>query len=147
MMYFLIFSVVVSLILNGFALTIKLLSKRRIQATNVLFVAMSISDTLLSLFVHPMIIATSFGHEPKDFFSPTGCNWYGFAAVFFGGFNMCMHGTIAYSRYKNIVDYKDGKWKNMTIHLRLLALGLITAFVFALGKLYRKNEFFCFITF
>ena len=130
----------VSLILNGFALSVKLMSKRRLQATNVLFVAMSVSDTMLSIFVHPMIIATSFGHDPKDFFSQVGCNWYGFAAVFFGGFNMCMHGTVAYSRYKNILHYKERDWKDMKIHLRLLAAGLITAFVFALGKLYCKKN-------
>ena len=106
---------------------------------------MSVSDTALSVFVHPMIIATSFGHDPKDFFTPIGCNWYGFAAVFFGGFNMCMHGTIAYSRYRNIVYYKEGQqWKNLNIHLRLLVAGLITAFVFALGKFFfvkKMNSF------
>ena len=105
------------------------------QAINVLFVALSISDTLLTVLVHPMIIATSFGHDPQDLFSHAGCNWYGFAAVFFGGTNMCIHGTIAYSRYVNILHYKERhNWTRLDTHLRILILCVTIALFFAAGK-------------
>ena len=130
-----IFTVVVSVAVNVFALTVKCLSKRKLESINVLFVALSVSDTLLTILVHPMIIATSFGHDPQDLFSQAGCNWYGFAAVFFGGTNMCIHGTIAYSRYVNIMYYQERhSWKSLEIHLRVLVLCVATAFMFAIGN-------------
>lgn len=123
------------MVVNVFSLTVKALSNKKLQAINVLFVALSISDTLLTVLVHPMIIATSFGHDPKDLFSPVGCNWYGFAAVFFGGTNMCIHGTIAYSRYINILYYKEShNWKSLETHIRILILCVAIAMFFAAGK-------------
>ena len=38
-----------------------------------------------------------------------GCNWYGFGAVFFGGLSMCIHGTVAFTRYHIIVHSGNGK--------------------------------------
>lgn len=129
------FSVIVSVVVNVFSLTVKALSNKKLQPINVLFVALSISDTLLTVLVHPMIIATSFGHDPQDLFSPVGCNWYGFAAVFFGGTNMCIHGTIAYSRYINILHYKERhNWKSLKTHLRILIICVAIAMFFAAGK-------------
>ena len=40
-----------------------------------------------------------------------GCDAYGFGAIFFGCLSMLIHGTVSYSRYKNIVYPHEGKGK------------------------------------
>ena len=41
--------------------------------------------------------------------SYTGCNFYGFGAVFFGCLDMMIHGTAALSRYLMVIKDQGGE--------------------------------------
>ena len=46
--------------------------KRKFKSTHIFIVALAISDTLFSVAIHPMLIATSFGVSPHELFGVSG---------------------------------------------------------------------------
>ena len=71
-------------------------------------------------------------HIRHMIFTFSGCNFYGFGAIFFGCLDMLIHGTAALSRYLMVVKSQDGEEKinvynkskvqtlNLIVHLVLL---------------------------
>lgn len=98
---------------NVLVIIVMSLRKRKFKSTHIFIVALAVSDTLFSLAIHPMLIATSFGINPHELFGEYGCNWYGFGAVLFGSLSMLVHGTVAFTRYRVIVHSSDGKFQSL----------------------------------
>ena len=109
------------------------LRKRKLNPTHIFIVALAVSDILFSILIHPMLIATAFGVDSRTLFGTTGCNWYGFVAVFFGGLSMWIHGSVSYTRFKIIVQPEAEFWHRPRHNVILLILNISIAFIFAIG--------------
>ena len=116
------------------AVLVMILRKRKFNPTHIFIVALALSDILFSILIHPMLIATSFGVDSQALFGTNGCNWYGFIAVFFGGLSMWIHGSVAYTRFKLIVQSESEFWHKPRHNIILLILNISIAFIFAIGK-------------
>ena len=65
-------AVVVSIVANSIVLLTLWARTKRMKPTHWFIVALAISDIGLSLLVHPMLIATSFGADANRLFTTTG---------------------------------------------------------------------------
>ncbi|XP_059093783.1 opsin-5-like [Tigriopus californicus] len=151
---FLLVVMVVSVVSNVLViLSVGLKTKgRRLKPNSLPILALALSDICFSLSIHPMLLVTSFGIPSEDIFSPNGCNWYGFGAIFFGCLSMLIHGSVSYSRLKNILYPTQAQWKSLTFHLTLLFVDCAIAFIFALAPVlgwgrYETFEFGCTVAF
>ena len=79
------FLVGISILANFLAIIVMLLRKQKIRLTHMFILVLAVSDFFFSILIHPMLIATSFGADTSSLFGTSGCHWYGFVAVFFGG--------------------------------------------------------------
>ena len=164
---------VVTVLANAVVLLVLWMKRKRSKTTHCFIAALAISDICMSVTVHPMIIATSFGADTNKLFTQkgtkmntirvllrngildacsniisawkvpwahanysfvnqlvkkvrkkasklwlsigdqkiiyTGCNFYGFGAVFFGCLDMMIHGTAALSRYLMVIKDQGGE--------------------------------------
>ena len=66
------FAVVVSIVANSIVLLTLLARRKRMKETDWFIMALAVSDISLSLLLHPMIIATSFGADANKLFTTTG---------------------------------------------------------------------------
>ena len=94
--------VIVSFLANLVVIIVMIIRPQRLRSTHLCIIALSCSDILFSLSIHPMLIATSFGADTLTLFSKQGCNWYGAGAVFFGCLSMIIHVTISVVRYLSV---------------------------------------------
>ena len=99
----------VSIVSNVIVVLVLWFRRKRIKATHWFIVALALSDICFSVLLHPMLIATSFGADTAALFTKSGCDFYGFGAIFFGCLSMLIHGTASISRYKQVVHTHDGK--------------------------------------
>ena len=71
-MWYIILSVVVSIVANLIVVITLWTRRKRMKATHWFIIALAFSDMCFSLFLHPMIIATSFGADAHKLFTPFG---------------------------------------------------------------------------
>merc|ERR1719471_1551792 len=107
---------------------------------------------MFSLSIHPMLIATSFGANSYAIFTTTGCNWYGFGAMFFGCLSMVIHGSISLVRCLPIVQSDFGQQLSIRRTLLLLTINVIYSGTFAIAPVlgwgrYEHFEYGCCIAF
>ena len=63
---------VVSVVSNAVVVAVMALRRKRIKGTHTFIVALAISDICLSLAIHPMLLATSFGVRVDELFTRAG---------------------------------------------------------------------------
>ena len=61
-----------SVVANLLVILVIFFRKRKFKSTHIFIVALAISDTLFSVAIHPMLIATSFGVSPHELFGVSG---------------------------------------------------------------------------
>ena len=67
--------VLVSVLANMLVILVMIYRKRKFKSTHIFIVALAVSDTLFSLAIHPMLIATSFGANSHELFGVSGKNY------------------------------------------------------------------------
>ena len=72
--------------------------------------------------------------------STSGCNWYGFGAMFFGCLSMVIHGSISLVRCLPIVQPYSVQRLSLRPTLLLLSLNVVYSGIFALGKELRSGN-------
>ena len=72
--------------------------------------------------------------------STSGCNWYGFGAMFFGCLSMVIHGSISLVRCLPIVQPFSVQRLSLRPTLLLLSLNVVYSGIFALGKESRSGK-------
>lgn len=64
----------------------------------------------------------------------SGCNWYGFGAMFFGCLSMVIHGSISLVRCLPIVHPNFGYQATIRGTILLLGTNVVYSGIFAFGK-------------
>ncbi|XP_067119138.1 opsin-5-like [Centruroides vittatus] len=131
---YLITIVGVALISNVILLMV-LKRKRKLRSFHWCAAALSISDVLFNILLHPMSIATSLGFDPSIIFNHYGCIYFGFVALTLGCYNMAIHALLAIIRYVNICHLSVYWFRKRT-----MLYILITAAVYSL--LWSSGPFF-----
>ena len=72
--------------------------------------------------------------------STSGCNWYGFGAMFFGCLSMVIHGSISLVRCLPIIQPYSVQRLSLRPTLLLLSLNVLYSGIFALGKESRSGK-------
>ena len=61
-----------SVVANLLVILVVALRKRKFKPTYIFVVALAVSDTLFSISIHPLLIATAFGANSNDLFGIYG---------------------------------------------------------------------------
>ena len=62
----------VSVVANLLVILVMAYRRRKFKSTHIFIVALAVSDTLFSLAIHPMLIATAFGANSHELFGVYG---------------------------------------------------------------------------
>merc|ERR1719225_930713 len=109
-----------------------------------MLLVLAANDFSFSTLIHPMLIASLFGQDVSTFFNRTGCNWYGFGAVFFGCLSMIIHGVISIVRYHSVLNpphLNKGANREFATAFLLIIISVFYAAIFAAGPLYGWGKF------
>ena len=76
----------------------------------------------------------------SDRINLTGCNWYGFGAMFFGCLSMVIHGSISLVRCLPVTSSNFGHGPTIRSTILILAINIVYAGLFAMGEIYRVSQ-------
>ncbi|XP_066956746.1 rhodopsin, GQ-coupled-like [Macrobrachium rosenbergii] len=150
---YLIVVVIVSVAANTVVVVVRVCGRRRrVRSSHVCTLCLAVSDIAFSILVHTIMILAALGVDPMILFDTAGCNYYGFSAMFFGTFSMCIHASVSVIRYINICHPEKVEWLQLK-YVYLLILGsFIYSTAWATGPLfhwgrYETFEFGCTLAF
>ncbi|XP_068214703.1 melanopsin-like isoform X2 [Palaemon carinicauda] len=150
---YLIVVVIVSVAANTVVVVVRVCGRRRrVRSSHVCTLCLAVSDIAFSVLVHTIMILAALGVDPMLLFDTAGCNYYGFSAMFFGTFSMCIHASVSVIRYINICHPEKVEWLQLK-YVYLLILGsFIYSIAWATGPLfhwgrYETFEFGCTLAF
>ncbi|XP_045114371.1 opsin-3-like [Portunus trituberculatus] len=150
---YLIFVVVVSVVANALVVVVRACGRRRrLRSSHVCTLSLAVSDVAFSLLVHTLMILAALGVDPMLLFNEPGCNYYGFCAMFFGTFSMCIHASVSIIRYVNICHPERVEWLKVKYVYSLISFSAVYSAIWALGPLlqwgrYETFEFGCTLAF
>ncbi|XP_063883400.1 melanopsin-like isoform X1 [Scylla paramamosain] len=150
---YLIFVVVVSVVANALVVVVRACGRRRrLRSSHVCTLSLAVSDVAFSLLVHTLMILAALGVDPMLLFNKPGCNYYGFCAMFFGTFSMCIHASVSIIRYVNICHPERVEWLKVKYVYSLISFSAVYSAIWALGPLlqwgrYETFEFGCTLAF
>ncbi|XP_071534960.1 uncharacterized protein [Panulirus ornatus] len=150
---YLIIVVVVSVVANALVVVVRVYGRRRpVRSSHVCTLCLAVSDVAFSVMVHTVMILAALGVDPLLLFNTAGCNYYGFSAMFFGTFSMCIHASVSIIRYINICHAEKVEWLKLKYVYVLIAGSAFYSVIWALGPLlqwgrYETFEFGCTLAF
>ncbi|ROT81263.1 Opsin-5 [Penaeus vannamei] len=125
---------------------------QNLRSSHVCTLSLAVSDVAFSLLVHTLMILAALGVDSALLFNTIGCNYYGFCAMFFGTFSMCIHASVSLIRYINICHPEKVEWLQLKyVYILILGSGLYSV-AWAVGPIlqwgrYETFEFGCTLAF